>query len=138
MRLLGALLLAAIVLTGCGGDDRSKIARLMTELREVQDSGNAEKACGKVYVVRERGRPEAEGEDEGAEGCRNAFEQAAPGRDVTGLRTKLVRVDVQGDEGTAVLHTSATRPDGSQLDRDVPYDVVRTEAGWRVRIAGEG
>jgi hypothetical protein len=139
MRLVGALLVVAALLAGCGGDDRSQITKLMTELRSVQASGDAEKACEEVYVVRERGRAEAEGEGErnGAEGCQKAFEQAAAADDVRGLRTKLVRVELAGDEGTAVLHTTATRPDGSELDRDVPYDVVRTEEGWRVRIAGE-
>ena len=135
MRAFAALCLVLGAVAGCGGDDREQISRLMTELRQVQDSGNAEKACEKVYVVRERGKPE---EEEGGEGCRRAFEQAVRGRDVKDLRTKLVRVDVEGEQATAVLHTTATRPDGSTLDRDVPYDVVKTEEGWRVRIAGEG
>ena len=30
------------------------------------------------------------------------------------------------------------RRDGSMLSQDVPYDLVRTEDGWRVRIADEG
>ena len=141
MRLLLVLALLAAALGGCGGGgDREQISHLMGELRAAQDSGDAEKACEEVYVVRERGRSEEEGDEEGgeSEGCRREFEQAAMAADVRGLRTKLVRVEVDGDEGTAVLHTTATRPDGSELDRDVPYDVIRTEEGWRVRIAGEG
>jgi hypothetical protein len=140
MRLLIALVLLAAALGGCGGGgDRKQISHLMGELRAVQDSGDAEKACEEVYVVRERGRAEGEEEEgEEDEGCKQAFEQAAEARDVGNLRTRLVRVDVAGEEATAVLHTTATRPDGSKLDRDVPYDVVKTEKGWRVRIAGEG
>ena len=135
MRLVVGLVLLSAAFAGCGGgDDRARISRLMDDLRSVQESGDAEKACEDVYVVRERGRDESEVD----EGCREAFVQAAAGRDVTNLRTRLVRVEVAGEEGTAVLRTSATRPDGSVLDRDVPYDVVRTEEGWRVRIAGEG
>lgn len=137
MRAFIALALVLAAASGCGGDDRQQITDLMSSLRQVQDSGDAEKACEDVYVVRERdkGEEEEEGEDEG---CEQAFEAAASSRDVRDLRTKLVRVDVEGDEATAVLHTTATRPDGSTLDRDVPYDVVKTEEGWRVRIAGEG
>jgi hypothetical protein len=140
MRLLPVLVLLAAALGGCGGGgDREQISHLMGELRSVQDSGDAEKACEDVYVVRERGREEEEGEEEeSGEGCREAFEATAAVNDVKDLRTKLVRVEVEGEEGTAVLHTTATRPDGSALDRDVPYDVVKTEGGWRVRIAGEG
>ena len=141
MRLFVAVSLLLAALAGCGGDDREQITHLMSQLREVQESGNAEEACEKVYVVRERGKASEEeegGEEEGGEGCRAAFEQVAAGRDVKDLKTKLVRVDVEGEEGTAVLHTTATRQDGSELDRDVPYDVVKTEEGWRVRIAGEG
>jgi hypothetical protein len=133
-------LLAA--LAGCGGgdDDKNQILGLMMHLREVQESGDAERACEEVYVVRERGRGEAEGEAEGGEECREAFERAveARRRDLRDLETELVRVDVEGDEGTAVLHTKLVRRDGSMLERDVPYDVVRTEEGWRVRIAGGG
>jgi hypothetical protein len=141
MRMFFALGLVLAVLCGCGGDDREQISDLMGTLRQVQDSGDAEKACEEVYVVRERDKAEEEeeeGEGEGREGCEQAFEAAVRSRDVRDLRTKLVRVDVEGDEATAVLHTTATRPDGSTLDRDVPYDVVKTEEGWRVRIAGEG
>ena len=131
-------------LAGCGGgkDDRQQISDLMAQLREVQESGDAERACEKVYVVRERGRAEEEeeGEEEGGGECREAFERAveARRRGIRDLETELVRVDVESDEGTAVLHTRIVRRDGSTLERDVPYDVVRTEEGWRVRIAGEG
>src|SRR4051812_12910943 len=121
MRLLIAFVLLAAALGGCGGGDGKQISHLMGELRTVQASGDAEKACEEVYVVRERGRSEEGDEEESGEGCRQAFEAAAAANDVKDLRTKLVRVQVQGEEGTAVLHTTATRPDGSELDRDVPY-----------------
>lgn len=138
MRVLLTLCLLLAALTGCGGDDREQITHLMSQLREVQESGNAEEGCEQVYVVRERGKAASEEEEEGGDGCRAAFEQVSSSRDVKDVETRLVRVEVEGDEGTAVLHTTATRQDGSELDRDVPYDVVRTEEGWRVRIAGEG
>ena len=133
---------------GCGGDDpEQQVTQLMTELRRVQESGDADKACDEVYVVQEPGREpeteESDGEREGGgEGarCRPAFERSIQQRRaaVKRLDTKLVRVDVKGDEGTAVLHTSATRTDGSTFERDVPYAVVRTKEGWRVRISPEG
>jgi len=139
MRLVAIVFVLSVLLAGCGGgDDQAQITKLIGELREAQDAGDAARACTEVYVVREKGRAEQEGEQEGDEGCRQAFEQAAAARDVRGLRTKVLRVDVAGDEGTALVRTTATRPDGSELDRDVPYDVVRTEEGWRVRISGEG
>ena len=141
-----ALLMATAA--GCGGDDpEQQVTELMTELRRVQESGDAEKACEEVYVVQERGREpeteesEAEGEGGGEGGaCVPAFERALDQRRaaVKRLDTKLVRVDVAGDEGTAVLHTSATRTDGSKFERDVPYAVVHTKDGWRVRISPEG
>jgi hypothetical protein len=144
-----AVALAVLALAaGCGGDDPEKqVTQLMTELRQVQESGDAEKACEEVYVVQERGRePETEESEEEGEGggeragCKPAFERALEQRRaaVKRLDTKLVRVDVEGDEGTAVLHTSATRTDGSSFERDVPYAVVHTNEGWRVRISPEG
>jgi hypothetical protein len=143
-------LAAAVGTSGCGKDDPEKqVASLMGELREVQESGDAEKACEEVYVVQEPGREpesEEEGEEEEHEGggerarCEPAFERALEQRKaaVEKLDTKLVRVDVEGDEGTAVLHTNATRTDGSTFERDVPYAVVHTKEGWRVRISPEG
>jgi hypothetical protein len=144
-----AVALAVLALaTGCGGDDpEEQVTQLMTDLRQVQESGDAEKACDEVYVVQEPGREpeteeseeEGEGGGEGA-GCKPAFERSLEQRRaaVKRLDTKLVRVDVKGDEGTAVLHTSATRTDGSTFERDVPYAVVHTKEGWRVRISPEG
>jgi len=144
-----AVALAVLALAaGCGGDDpEQQVTRLMTELRQVQESGDAEKACEEVYVVQEPGREpeteesekEGEGGGEGA-GCKPAFERSIEQRRaaVKRLDTKLVRVDVEGEAGTAVLHTSATRTDGSTFERDVPYAVVHTEEGWRVRISPEG
>src|SRR5829696_1178966 len=146
-----AVALAVLALAaGCGGDDPEKqVTELMSELRHVQESGDAEKACEEVYVVQEPGRgpeTEKEGEEEEHEGggerarCEPAFERALEQRKaaVKRLDTELVRVDVEGDEGTAVLHTSATRTDGSTFERDVPYAVVHTEEGWRVRISPGG
>jgi len=144
-----AVALAVLALAaGCGGDDPEKqVTELMSELRQVQESGDAEKACEEVYVVQERGRePETEESEEEGEGggeragYEPAFERVLEQRRaaVKGLETKLVRLDVEGDEGTAVLHTSATRTDGSTFERDVPYAVVHTEEGWRVRISPEG
>ena len=139
--------LAVALLAGCGGgSDKEQITALMGELRATQESGDAEKACEQVYVVREPGHqaePEEEGGEE-AEGeraaCEPAFERSIEQRKaaVKRLSTKLVRVDVDGDEATAVLHWSATRADGSSFERDVPYPVVRTEEGWRVVISPEG
>ena len=146
---LAFVLAAVAAAAGCGGEDpEQQVASLMADLREVQESGNAEKACEEVYVVQEPGREpesEEEGEDELEGGgerarCEPAFERALEQRKaaVKRLDTELVRVDVEGDEGTAVLHTSATRTDGSTFERDVPYAVVHTEEGWRVRISPEG
>src|SRR4051812_18066379 len=91
-------LLACAAIAGCG-DDRSQIGDLMGQLRQVQDSGDAETACEKVYVVRERARPgreeeggeEQDGGEEGESGaCREAFERARELRraDLKSLATK--------------------------------------------------
>lgn len=138
---------ALLLLAGCGGSsDEEQITKLMGDLRATQESGDAERACEEVYVVRERGRePETEegegeeGEREGG-GCEAAFERSIEQRKaaVRRLTTKLVRVKVDGEEATAVLHWRATRADGSRFERDVPYAVVHTEHGWRVAISPEG
>lgn len=135
-------MLALLLLAGCGGgSDEDQITKLMGELRATQESGDAKRACEEVYVVREHGRePEEEGEDGERAGCEPAFERSIEQRKaaVARLKTKLVRVDVKGEDATAVLHWSATRADGSRFERDVPYAVVHTEEGWRVAISPEG
>src|SRR4051794_40692976 len=104
MRVCVAVLGLAL-LAGCGSQsDEQQITEVMGTLRATQDSGDAEKACEEVYVVQERGRePEAEGEEEG-EGerarCEPAFERSVEQRKaaVERLKTKLVRVDVDGEQ----------------------------------------
>jgi hypothetical protein len=118
------------------------IEGVMKQLRRAQEKGDAEAACEHVYVVREAkaGEEEEEGEEEGEEGgCRAAFEAAIAQREraLASLRTSLKRVDIHGEKAVAVLHTVGVRRDGSRFERDVPYDVVHTEKGWRVRIAAE-
>jgi hypothetical protein len=136
--------LALCAAGGCGDDPEQEVGALMSELRQVQESGDAQRACEDVYVVRERGRPvesEEEEEDSGERAeCEPAFEQAVRQRraGLKRLDTRLAKVTLRGEEGVAVLHTAATRADGSTFERDVPYEVVRTDEGWRVAISPEG
>lgn len=130
----------AIALAGCGGGedaDRRAITDLMSTLRRAQERGDARLACTEVYLVQERDRaPEREGKEE----CLEAFPQAEAVRraSVSDLRTELREIRIDGAEATAVVHTRARRTDGSLLEQDSTYDLVRTARGWRVRIAGEG
>ncbi len=141
---------------------------MLTELRQVQESGDAEVACSDVYVVQEPDRPgggpegaEGEGAEEGASaeaeaegaasseaatdeaesgGCQAAFLDAVAQarQEVSDLQTSIGTIEVEDDRATATVHTELKRQDGSELVQDVPYDLVRTPDGWRVRIAGEG
>jgi hypothetical protein len=138
-----------VLVAGCGGDasqsDQDQIAAVLGELRQVQDAGDAELACQEVYVIQEPARPGAEAgaEENGAESpaaCEAAF-RAANARlrsDVHELTTDVGAIEVDGDSATAIVHTSLRRSDGSALAQDVPYDLVRTPGGWRIRIADEG
>lgn len=166
---------------GCGGggdnalSDRDQIAAVLDQLRQTQDTGDAETACSDVYVIREAepgggedagaestgesedpdGAPseadagssdEGSGEESGGEGeesssdCETAFRAADAQRreEVSDLKTETGAIEVDGDSATAIVHTTLQRQDGSVLDQDVPYDLVRTPEGWRVRIADEG
>jgi hypothetical protein len=87
-----------------------------------------------------------EGEADAGEGgespaaCEQAFEAAYERRraEVKDLTTEIGSIEVDGDRATATVHTQLQRLDGSMLTQDVPYDLVRTPDGWRVRIADEG
>lgn len=147
-----------VLVAGCGGGDPSEsdqgqIAAVLGELRQVQEAGDAELACREVYVIQEPARPgvdpeasadpEAGAEENSAESpaaCEAAF-RAANARlrsDVHELTTDVGAIEVDGDSATAIVHTSLRRSDGSALAQDVPYDLVRTPGGWRIRIADEG
>lgn len=85
------------------------------------------------------------GEEEGEEGetpaeCEEAFEAADERRraEVSDLSAEVGSIEVDGDRATAIVHTELVRLDGSHLSQDVPYDLVRVEDGWRIRIADEG
>ena len=168
MRALAAIGVAfaawALIAVGCGDDagdtDEEQINAVLTKLFEAQSSGDAELACSEVYVVMEpweagvegEGEAEAEGETdaereaEGEEGetapgeCEEAFEQArATTQEQTDeLSTEIGEIEVDGDRATAIVHTELTRSDGSELSQDAPYDLVRTDEGWRIRISEEG
>lgn len=162
-----AVAAAALVGQGCGGDDgnsdQEAITAVVNELFAAQESGDADKACGEVYVIREdqrrAGTPEdtlgesEEGEGDSAESegeageegespaeCAAAFEAAEERRraEVKDLSTEIGSIAVEGDRATAVVHTELERMDGSHLAQDVPYDLVRMPEGWRIRIADEG
>ena len=156
--LLAIGVVASVAVAGCGGGDesegtdREEIGAVLGQLRSAQDSGNAELACREVYVIGEPERPgsaegaqaeeEAGGEGEGATlaECEAAFRVADERRrqEVSDLTTEIGTIEVDGDEATAIVHTELRRADGSSLSQDVPYDLVHTTEGWRVRIAEEG
>lgn len=166
MAWLFAILAAASVAgLGCGGGsdsgggDQSAITAVLTELRQVQDSGDAKAACSNVYVLQEPDRPGGEPEgssggggeagsgggggeetEPGSGGCEASFLAAVDRarEEVSDLQTSIGSIDVEGDRATAIVHTELKRQDGSALTQDVPYDLVRTPEGWRVRIADEG
>lgn len=153
------LALSALVAGGCGGggddgdSDREAISAVLEQLRSTQDAGDAETACSEVYVIQEAeggeepegGEAEAEGGDAGEEGespgeCESVFSASAERlhSEVKDLSTQVGSIEVEGDRATAIVHTELQRNDGSLLSQDVPYDLVRTPDGWRVRIADEG
>jgi hypothetical protein len=158
VRWFAAVVLGVIALlaAGCGGgdsadDDRAAIASTLEELFAAQESGDAGTACEDIYVIQEPERPggEAEGGEEaesesGEEdepgACEAAFERAQEltASEVSDLTTDVGKIEIDGDRATAIVHTQLTRADGSDLRQDQPYDLVRTDDGWRVRIADEG
>jgi hypothetical protein len=146
---------AALTGQGCGGggsSDQEAITAVVNELFAVQQTGDAAKACSDVYVIAEPDRPAGEAEGEGGEGeegesggegsdaCEAAFEAADERRqnEVSDLTTDISSINVDGDSATAIVHTELQRVDGSHLSQDVPYDLVKTPDGWRIRIAEEG
>lgn len=158
LALLAIVAVGLLAPAGCGGEqdpvdeDRDEIATVLDELRQAQDAGDAETACGEVYVIAEprpgssgsEAEAEAESGGEGGEAglaqCEAAFRAASERTqaEVHDLSTDVGSIEVDGDTATAIVHTELQRADGSQLRQDVPYDLLRTPDGWRVRISEEG
>jgi hypothetical protein len=156
------VLAATAVAVGCGGgdpadDDQAAITTTLEKLFAAQEQGDAQTACEDLYVIQEPPRPggeaegaptdgeassstEADAGEAGAGECETAFERAEALRrsEVHDLSTEVGAVEVDGDRATATVQTELTRSDGSALSQDVPYDLVRTPDGWRIRIADEG
>jgi hypothetical protein len=164
MRNLAAIVMTiaavALVVAGCGDDspdtDEEQITAVLNVLFDAQENGDAETACREVYVIKEpwealaesqggaeegEGESEAEQEGEVAPGeCEATFAQArqATAEGTDDLTTQLGKIEVDGELATAIVHTELRRSDGSELSQDVPYDLVHTADGWRVRISPEG
>jgi hypothetical protein len=162
---LAALAALALAGAGCGSDpadaDREEIAAVLNQLFDAQDAGDAETACSDVYVIQEpwevqgetaaassgesaeaeaEAGAEGEGGEAGLQDCEAAFEQADELRrsQVRRLSTDVGAIELDGERATATVHTELTRPDGSALSQEVPYDLVHTPEGWRIRISEEG
>lgn len=137
---------AALTGQGCGGggsSDEEQITAVVNQLFAAQKNGDAAMACDHVYVIAEPGKPVDQGEDEGGDGadaCESAFKAASEQRqaEVKDLATEISSINVDGETATAVVHTELQRVDGSHLSQDVPYDLLKTPDGWRIRIADEG
>lgn len=149
--------LATALVAGCGGgedsedSDQAEITAVLEKLFDAQQAGDAETACEEVYVIQEPPRPgsDAEGESRESEAevgeaglreCEAAFQKAVAlrRREVSDLQTEIGSIELDGDQARATVHTELRRSDGSELSQDVPYDLVHTADGWRVRIAEEG
>jgi hypothetical protein len=145
---------AALMGQGCGGggnSDEEQITAVVNQLFAAQESGDAARACNDVYVIAEPGRPvegegeadgeaDDEGDGEGGDACEATFEAANERREaeVKDLSTDISSINVDGETATAVVHTELQRADGSHLSQDVPYELLKTPDGWRIRIAEEG
>jgi hypothetical protein len=138
---------AALTGQGCGGggnSDEEQITAVVNQLFAAQRSGDADKACNDIYVIAEPGRPVEEGEEDAGEGsagaCESTFEAAnqRSQAEVKDLTNDISSINVDGETATAIVHTELQRADGSHLSQDVPYDLIKTPDGWRIRIAEEG
>lgn len=138
---------AALTGQGCGGggnSDEEAITAVVNELFAAQQSGDADKACNEVYVIAEPGKPaeseEADAGEGSADACEATFEAASERSqaEVKDLTNDISSINVDGDTATAIVHTELQRVDGSHLSQDVPYDLLKTPDGWRIRIAEEG
>jgi hypothetical protein len=104
------------------------------------DAGEADSAEGEADAGEAGAEDEVGEEGDSPDACEQAFEAAYERRraEVKDLTTDISSIEVDGDRATATVHTQLQRLDGSELTQDVPYDLVRTPDGWRVRIADEG
>lgn len=139
---------------------------MLENLHQAQLSGDAELACREVYVIQEPeaegesegggdanaeerapGGAESESEsgetedgDEEASDCERSFAVVTDrlNAEVTNLSTEVGEIEIDGESATATVHTTLTRADGTELVRDVPYTLLSTPDGWRIRISDEG
>ena len=139
---------------------------MLENLHQAQLSGDAELACREVYVIQEpeaegesEGGPDTNAEERAPEGaepesesgetedggeeasdCERSFAVVTDrlNAEVTNLSTEVGEIEIDGESATATVHTTLTRADGTELVRDVPYTLLSTPDGWRIRISDEG
>ena len=101
-RLTLCLAIAAVVSVGagCGGDDENSdqeaITAVLAQLRDAQDSGDAETACADVYVIQE--------------GQRRAGELAGRGRRRAGVESEEVRESEEAAEAESEERRGGREP----------------------------
>lgn len=135
MRSVALVIVAGLLLAGCGGGDEEAVKTVFQRLDAAQARGDAETACEKVFLVAAE-----EEAGESPEACRAAFAAAAATRraQVRELRTSVRTVKVEGDEARATLRSEVTRADGSRFTNEYQRELVRRDGRWRIRISPEG
>jgi ketosteroid isomerase-like protein len=141
VRIILVLGAATALLAGCGAkSDKEKVRAVLGDVADARKHGDAERACERDYAVVEEkpGAPDppaAEAREECVQALTGVL--AASKRELKAYHEDVRGVDVEGDEAHAHVHATGTRADGSAFARDITYELVRREGGWRVAISGE-
>jgi hypothetical protein len=115
---------AALLLAGCGGNDREDIKQTVRDFVQATDARDADKFCGDLVTQEFLEQTTGATGDKAMEACRQQLSA------VTGLRIRLVRIggiEIDGERATArvLLET--------QGRRDVRLLRLRKEDGdWRL------
>jgi hypothetical protein len=140
-----AVVFAAVSLAvaACGGtSEEDRVRAVLGDLAGARADGNAERACERDYVVVED-RPGAIQPDpkESREECVRALTGVLQRtrRSVRDYSETVNGIDIDrdGKEAEAEVHATGTRADGSRFARDIKYELVRRDGGWRVAIEEE-
>lgn len=149
------LLLLLVPLAGCGSSGRSDtdaVERALERFDAAQASGDGREACRSLIAIDERGTIEVPGletarqrelgsSDEEAAfalDCERAFTTAtASRRALKDVQQEVGRIEVDGDDATAVIDVRFTREDGTTLRRETTRRLVKRNGSWRVVLTGE-
>jgi ketosteroid isomerase-like protein len=131
VRRLAPLLLAAVALAACGGDEPEDIEQVIRDWARAANERDVDALCNEYVTQEFAERVSGATGDNAREQCEKLFTATRPGLRVTIL--DVSQVEIEGDEATAVVRRQITGGGPS----DQLFRLEKEDGDFRISSSGE-